>query len=237
MTTAPQLSVPRVSDPRKHWLDRGCELVRRRSGVQWDIGDWWLEGQDQVAADVGEAIGLPASTLLQCAWISRAFPPARRRTDVSWSHHLEVAGLPDAVADDLLDGAAKLGWSVHRIREEARAARRDLDAEAIRQENAEQRSLALDPTAAAWQSDARRVERECRDRLIAAEASVRSAVDAVRSLAEHAGAGLTHGSRRRATVARLRSVLAPMGDTGIDLTQQLEPLLASIWAPQTEDGR
>ena len=238
MSAAPshQLSVPKVSNPDKHWLDRGCELARRKSGVQWEIGDWWLQGHRAILDDVAEIVGLPVMTLLQHAWVARVFPPHRRR-DLSYSHHVEVGGLPDEVADQLLDAAREHRWSVARIREDARAARRGLDAEALRQEHAEQRRLALDPDAAAWRSDAKRVERECRERLIAAEASVRSVVDAVRALAEHPGAGATHGNRRRATAARLRSVLAPMGDTGIDLTAQMQPLLDAIWAPEREDGR
>lgn len=207
------------------------------SQAQWQLGDWANESQWGLGPDIADLVGVSMTTLWIAAWVSRTFRADRRRPDLSYTHHLEVASLPDAVADDLLDAAVALHWTRSRLRTEAQAARRELDAEALRQENAEQRRLDLDPTAVAWHSDSRRIERECRERLIAVEAGVRSMLDAVQALAEHPGAGLTHGHRRRATVARLRSILAPMGDSGIDLTAQLAPLLDAIWAPEREDGR
>ena len=184
-----------------------------------------------------EQTGLSIFTIYISGWLTNAFPPARRRAELSWAHHREVGALPAAVADQLLADAVKGRWSVTRTRAAAVACRLELDTEALRLEHAEQRRLSLSPAAMAWHSDSKRIERECRERLISAEASVRSVVDAVRALVDHPGASLAHGNRRRAATARLRAILAPIGDTGIDLTAQIAPLLDTIWSPDREDGR
>ena len=223
------LSVPRVPNPRNHWLDRGRALAERLSGTRWEIGDWWLSDERPRDATIDAAAaetGLSPTTIWTCAWLARAFPAARRRP-VSHSHHLEVAALPPAVADGLLDRAAAGRWPVARLRAAARAAARDGEVEAERAARA--LDLDLDPTAAAWQTDLRRVERECRERMVMAEALLRSTVDALEALADHPGADAVHGNRRRAAAARLRGIVGA-GGTGIDLTAHAQPLLERIWS-------
>lgn len=226
---APQLAVPPVDDPG-NWVRRGIVIARRLMVCHWDLGDWWLSGDrpaDVTTEDVAERIGVSSDVLWRCAWLSRAFAAGRRRP-ISIAHHREVASLRDTVADALLDQAVAEKWSVARIRRAARQAAREQEIEAERAAQAEQRELDLHPNAVAWRTDAKRVERECRERLVTAEAMLRSAVDALEALADHPGAGLVHGNRRRAAAERLRSVLAP-GDTGIDLTPHVQPLLDRIW--------
>lgn len=212
------------------WLERGRELALRLSAPRWEIGDWWLSGDRPGLRieDVAGRTGLAPATIWNCGWLARAFPPARRRAALSHSHHAEVAGLPPAVADRLLDRAAADGWPVARIRAAARAAARREEVEAERA--AAQLGLDLEPNAVAWRTDLRRVERECRERLTTAEALVRTVVDAVEALASHPGADRVHGNRRRAAAERLRGILAPdgAGETGIDLAPRVQPLLERI---------
>ena len=223
------LSVPRGQNPREHWATRWRAAADRYSACRWELGDLWRarpDGVDVIAA--AEAAGLAAGTILTLGWLARAFPPARRHA-ISHAHHLEVAALPESIADCLLDRAVAERWSVARIRRAARQAAREQEIEAERAAQADQRELDLHPNAVAWRTDAKRVERECRERLVTAEVMLRSAVDALEALADHPGADLVHGNRRRAAAERLRSVLAP-GDTGIDLTPHVQPLLDRIWS-------
>jgi hypothetical protein len=50
------------------------------------------------------------------AWVASVFETSRRREDLSWSHHKEVAGLETSAADELLEEAATTGWSMKRLR-------------------------------------------------------------------------------------------------------------------------
>jgi hypothetical protein len=40
---------------------------------------------------------------MNAAWVAKAIPPARRRKELSFRHHSEVAALPPETADQLLD--------------------------------------------------------------------------------------------------------------------------------------
>ena len=61
-------------------------------------------------------------------WVAGRFEISRRRENLTWSHHREVAGIEDdAEHDAVLDAAATGGWSKKRLRSEVRhcnAARR-----------------------------------------------------------------------------------------------------------------
>ena len=52
---------------------------------------------------------LPAAGSPPCSSVSRAFETSRRREALSFKHHAEVAGMPPAVADELLDEAEGKG--------------------------------------------------------------------------------------------------------------------------------
>ena len=227
---AGDLWVPKGQDPRIHWLNRGRAIAERLAHHQWELGDWWRDRPDGATTtdDVADDLGLASATLWYHGWLAGRFPAARRRP-LSHAHHATVAALPASTADALLDQAVAEKWSVARIRQAARQVAREQEIEAERAAQAEQRELDLHPNAVAWRTDAKRVERECRERLVTAEVMLRSAVDALEALADHPGANLVHGNRRRAAAERLRSVLAP-GDTGIDLTPHVQPLLDRIWS-------
>lgn len=224
-------SVPRVPGARSEWLARGRRISESISTTKWDLGDWWNARPDKREEVNAAAAQIGASNLAiwQCGWLARVFPKSRRRhPPLSHSHHLEVAALPAEVADALLGQAVAGRWTVARLRRAARRAQAEQAVEAERAEMAADRDLDLGPSAAAWRSDSRRIERECRERLIAAEAAVRGAVDALAALADHPGLDDAHGNSRRAAVERLRHILAP-GDAGVDLTPHAQPLLDRIW--------
>lgn len=76
--------------------------------VNWWIADWLNYGErryGETYAQAAELTGLRDKTLANIAWVGRKFAPERRRADLSWSHHAEVAGLPVPQADVILDDA------------------------------------------------------------------------------------------------------------------------------------
>ena len=107
------------------WLEEGRALVAReqdmdraRDTLAWEMGDWVADREvgygdlTRLAADLDISLG----TLKNRASVARRIDPARRRDDLSWSHHAEVAGLEPVEGDAALAEAALYSWSVDRLR-------------------------------------------------------------------------------------------------------------------------
>jgi hypothetical protein len=91
-----------------NWRKAGVLLGNVERSVSWWIGDWWAFGETKYGERkaVVEADGWEGPTFQTCAnaaSVCRAFKPSRRRELLSFTHHAEVAGLPPAEADKLLN--------------------------------------------------------------------------------------------------------------------------------------
>ena len=203
---AASLSVPRSSG-RDKWLAEGRAIADLQSHAHWDLGDWALRIPDDVVDDVAaEQVGVAQGLLRTCRWLARRFAKDRRRHELGYSHHLETAALPPEAADKLLDQAVAERWTVARIRTEARfeAARTEAELAAAR------KRVATERRAGSFAIDARRTERECRQRLIEAATALQLAEDAVAALGEHPERARVHGNRINGIVARLEDVFTPI---------------------------
>lgn len=113
------LNIPK-SASFDHWLGIGRHLCASSQVINWYIGDWWAAGQHRYGARAQAAaeglFGRQFQTLANAASVCRAFETSRRREGVSWSHHAEVAALPPADADALLDAAEREAWSKQDLR-------------------------------------------------------------------------------------------------------------------------
>tara|TARA_R110002020_G_scaffold75738_4_gene192482 strand:+ start:7018 stop:7632 length:615 start_codon:yes stop_codon:yes gene_type:complete len=101
------------------WLNDGNLLQIVHKNINWWIGDWILYGEQYFPNTYSQAIfltGKSDTTLRNCAWVSSVYPPDQRR-DLSFTHHLEVAGM-DNLEDrnHLLDKAEEEEWSAGRLR-------------------------------------------------------------------------------------------------------------------------
>ena len=211
---------------------RCTTIGARLSSDHWALGDHLLTAPADITdAEVSETTGLPVGLLRTCRWLARAIPRQRRQPGLSFSHHIEVASLPPAVADRLLADAGAARWSVARLREAARAAAHDAEVDAKVSEARRSLDLAADSGTAGWLFASRRVERECRARLLDAEVAVRTAEDAVAALADHPGLTDAHGNRRAAAADRLRALFRPGGGS-LPLSHTVERLLTRIWKPK-----
>ena len=89
------------------WAECGRRLARVRSALQWHIGDWWIYGEHHYgfrARTMEEAGGPALQTCMNYGSVCRAFKKTSRRREVlSFSHHAEVAAVPEPEADRLLD--------------------------------------------------------------------------------------------------------------------------------------
>ena len=102
--------------------DIGQKLQSVSRSVMWWIGDWLRFGDGKWGETSAQAVsmtGRQEQTLLDAQWVASKFVDnSRRREELSWSHHREVASLPPAEADELLDLAEREGLSKRELRAE-----------------------------------------------------------------------------------------------------------------------
>jgi hypothetical protein len=115
------------------WVAVGRRLGGLVRCSQWWIGDWVRYGSARcgeryVAA--ARITGYDVDSLRNMVWIASHFVPARRRDNLTWSHHAALVTLDAAEQDRWLDRAVSQRLSVADLRIELRAARRgDRDVE------------------------------------------------------------------------------------------------------------
>jgi hypothetical protein len=100
------------------WLRQMQEA--RLQTVQWWVGDWLLWGRHAYGEKFAQAVvetGKAERTLANLQWVASAFDPSRRRESLKFGHHAEVAALPEADQEDLLDEAEYNGYSVKDLRD------------------------------------------------------------------------------------------------------------------------
>jgi len=79
-----------------------------QAGINWCVGDLILMGEEHFGEDwTLQAIGdhlfsMSPETQKQCQWVAQRFPHAERLNDLTWSHHLIVAGIEDVAKRTLL---------------------------------------------------------------------------------------------------------------------------------------
>lgn len=110
------------------WRSIGAALVHMARNVLWWLGDWWRYGEREYgeAASQAAPTGYALQTVRAAAWVADRFSESsRRRDDLTWAHHREVAALPPAKADELLDLAEREDLSTRDLRQEVRRIRDD----------------------------------------------------------------------------------------------------------------
>lgn len=122
--------------PEHVWGRLTQRLIRQHKRIEWAIGDAINFGERKYRGTYEHWVhetGLKENTLATIAWVSREIESSRRREDVGWSHHREVAGLEEAEDQDrLLDEAADKGMTRHDLREKVREVKQERAREAAR---------------------------------------------------------------------------------------------------------
>lgn len=100
------------------WQRIGEQLEAHQTASQWWIADWAAYGERCYRRDYGEALEriYARGTLWNLASVSRRVEPSRRREDLSFSHHVEVAPLEADWQTVWLDDAQTHGWSRDELR-------------------------------------------------------------------------------------------------------------------------
>ena len=125
LVTGVGLLIPSVVDFCA-WEQAGVKIARIAECSAWCLGDWLVYGEHRYADRYKQVIAaarLDYQTLRNYAWVARRFDLGRRREELSFQHHAEVAALPAAEQDRWLDLSAGQGWSRNELRRNLRSGR------------------------------------------------------------------------------------------------------------------
>jgi hypothetical protein len=110
------------------WEQVGQQLLVTAESSVWWIADWLLYGETTFHDRYREAItrtSLDYQTLRNYVWVARRFDLSRRRDNLSFGHHAEVAALNRPEQDFWLRKADELGWSRNELRRQVRQSLRE----------------------------------------------------------------------------------------------------------------
>lgn len=106
------------------WEKIGRELAALCDSSAWWLADWLIYGETAYSGryrEIIEQTGLSYQTLRNYAWVARRFEQPRRRENLSFAHHAEVASLEPAEQDYWLRRAEEQKWSRNRLRAEVQS--------------------------------------------------------------------------------------------------------------------
>lgn len=110
-----------------HWERIGRQLQLANLAIQWWIGDWLVYGEHKYREKYAQAVqqfGKAEQTLMNYRFVAAAIPISRRREQVDFSTHAEVASLDEEDQERILAKAAKEGSTRRAVRREAEKIRR-----------------------------------------------------------------------------------------------------------------
>lgn len=113
--------------PFEKWLQIGQGLAAAESWSAWRLGDWLIYGENCFEGRYRTAVAqtsLEYKTLRNYAWVARRFVFDRRRIDLSFGHHAEVAALSEPEQDFWLRKSEELGWTRNELRYEVKSSLR-----------------------------------------------------------------------------------------------------------------
>jgi N6-adenosine-specific RNA methylase IME4 len=112
------------------WRTVGAQLARIHGAMLWWIGDWLLYGErayGEKYAEALEATPYEYGTLRNAKVVAEAIALSRRRDNLTWAHHQEVAPLEPADQDRWLDWTSAIHppHTVQDLRKAIRTWKRD----------------------------------------------------------------------------------------------------------------
>jgi N6-adenosine-specific RNA methylase IME4 len=105
----------------EEWLEIGLKLQSVERSVMWWLGDWLRYGERKYGEMYSQALeetDYSYQTLADAAWVAGKVEFSRRRENLPFSHHREVAPLPPEQQDEILDAAQREAWSRNAVRAE-----------------------------------------------------------------------------------------------------------------------
>lgn len=112
--------------PFEQWEEVGCTLRQIERSAKWWVGDWLMYGERRYGETYAQAVdvtGQEIKSLQNAVWVSSRVESSRRREDLSWGHHAEVASLLPDEQSAWLETASTNRLSVMRLRDEVQQAK------------------------------------------------------------------------------------------------------------------
>jgi hypothetical protein len=107
------------------WERIGTGLRELANSSAWWLADWLIFGEAAYSwrryREAIDRTGLDYQTLRNYAWVARRFEHHRRRDDLSFAHHAEVARMSPPEQDYWLRKAGQQKWSRNELRRVVRA--------------------------------------------------------------------------------------------------------------------
>lgn len=113
----------------QEWTEHGRRLGAVGRSVGWWIGDWLLYGNERFGEKYSRAAritGYDIQTLMNMVYVASRFDTSRRRAQLSFSHHAELAALAPDTQDHWMSRAEEDRLSVRCLRQELRSQRKGL---------------------------------------------------------------------------------------------------------------
>jgi len=113
----------------QEWAEHGRRLGAVGRSVGWWIGDWLLYGNEHFGeryARAARITGYDTQTLMNMVYVASRFDISRRRAQLSFSHHAELAAFDPDAQDYWLSHAEAERMSVRCLRQELRSQRKAL---------------------------------------------------------------------------------------------------------------
>ena len=103
----------------QEWTSVGTALARVDRAYRWWVGDWLNYGDTEYGemyAQAAATTGLEYGSLDHCKVVANSIEFGRRRPNLTWSHHHEVAALEPDEQDVWLERAEANSWTVKELR-------------------------------------------------------------------------------------------------------------------------
>lgn len=103
----------------EEWEVVGQWFKLAERSVMWWIGDWLAFGEKKYGETYSQALeatDYENGSLRNAKWVSSRIEVSRRRENLGWSHHYEVASLAPAEQEKWLDKAEAEGWPHKELR-------------------------------------------------------------------------------------------------------------------------
>lgn len=105
------------------WTNHGRRLGALGRASGWWIGDWLRYGNERFGERYSRAAkitGYDSQTLMNMVYVASRFDFSRRRENLSWSHHAELAALSEGDQERWLDAVERERMSIRCLRQELR---------------------------------------------------------------------------------------------------------------------
>jgi hypothetical protein len=116
-----ELTLPETL-PLEDWAAIGRQLTRSDQVLKWWLGDWAAFGLRKYGQlkEFAEANNLSYQTLRNLAWVSQSVELSRRRDNVDWTKHAEIAALKPREQTKWLDQIVEKELPVAELRRQIR---------------------------------------------------------------------------------------------------------------------